>query len=78
MHYFSDTKERLAFVAKAVGLDDPNEYSVAEKEQINALAKELDRDIELYPVVHCWRTNNGSQLTFLVQVLQGPSRSRTP
>jgi hypothetical protein len=24
----------------------------------------LDREIELYPVVHCWRTDRGAQLTF--------------
>jgi hypothetical protein len=67
MDYFNDTKERLAFVAEAVGWPDPSEYSVAERERINAIAKEEDREIELYPVVHAWRTNyhGGSQLTFL-------------
>lgn len=66
MYECSDTKERLAYVAKAVGLDDPNDYTVAERDQINAMAKEEDRNIDLYPVVHAWRTNyhGGSQLEF--------------
>jgi hypothetical protein len=66
VHYFSDTKERLAFVAKAIGWDDPNDLTKAERDQINTMAKEEDRNIQLYPVVHAWRTSyhGGSQLTF--------------
>lgn len=71
MEYFNDVKDRLAFVANSVqehfaGWEDPNEYNVAEKDQTNALVRDLDREVELYPVVHCWRTSyaGGSQLEF--------------
>ncbi len=64
MHYTNDTRERLAIVANAVGWDDPNDYSVAEKDQQNALVRDLDREVELYPVVHAWSTDNGSGLKF--------------
>jgi len=67
--FFNDFKSQLAHVNRAVYGDRADEltnWKVAERDQINALAKELDREVELYPVIHAWRTNyhGGSQLTF--------------
>ena len=64
--YFNNTRERLAAVAKAVGWPDPNELPQEEKDEINRLTTELDREIDLRPVVHAWRTSyhGGSQLEF--------------
>lgn len=31
---------------------------------VNKLSSQLDHELELYPVVHAWRTDNGSGLTF--------------
>lgn len=64
MEHFADTRSRIAAVNAAVGWPDPSEYTVAERDQINALAKDLDREIDLRPVVHAWSTNRGCQLTF--------------
>lgn len=38
-------------------------WSLSERDQLEALAEELNRDLR-YPVIHCWATNNGRQLTF--------------
>ena len=40
------------------------EWSTEERDEIDSLAAKLDREIQLYPVIHAWRTNKGSQLTF--------------
>ena len=32
--------------------------------EIDALAQELNNDLELYPVIHAWPTKDGAQLTF--------------
>lgn len=64
MEYYNNTRERLAAVARAVGWPEPHDWTVAERDQINAMAKEEDRNIERFPVVHAWRTDSGSGLTF--------------
>jgi hypothetical protein len=67
MEYFADTKSRIAAVYAAVGIPDSDtDWTTAERDQINAMAKEEDRNVERYPVVHAWRTSyhGGSQLTF--------------
>ncbi len=57
---FDDTWHRIA---AANGGIDP-EWSVAERDQMEALADDMNRELEPYPVVHAWRTPNGSQLQF--------------
>jgi hypothetical protein len=37
---------------------------VAQRDQIQALASDLDRQLERHPVIHCWAIESGSQLTF--------------
>jgi hypothetical protein len=64
MYYANDVRDRLAMVASVVGWEDPNDYSQAEKDQQNALVRDLDRQVERYPVVHAWRTDKGSGLVF--------------
>lgn len=39
-------------------------FTVEEARQINAGAERIAQDTEDCPVVHAWRTKNGSQLTF--------------
>lgn len=39
-------------------------FSVEEAHQICQVTDQIVETIERYPVVHAWRTNNGSQLTF--------------
>lgn len=46
-------------------------FTIEEARDIDQLAEEIVRDIELYPVVHAWRTNNGSQLTFWCKHCKG-------
>lgn len=38
-------------------------WSLAQRDQLEALADDLNRDLK-YPVVHAWRTRDGSQLQF--------------
>lgn len=64
MEYYNNTRERLAAVARAVGWPEPDEWTADERDQINAMAKEEDRNIERFPVVHAWRTDSGSGLEF--------------
>lgn len=64
---YATFKDRLAAVAAAVpGWPDPDDWTVAERDQIIAMAKEEDSRVDLFPVVHAWRTryHGGSQLTF--------------
>jgi hypothetical protein len=67
MEFFADTKSRIEAVNAAVygsRADELTNWTVAERDQINSLAKELDREVERYPVVHAWSTDNGSGLKF--------------
>lgn len=69
LQYFADFKSQIAHVNRTVygdRADQLTNWSIAERDHINAMATEDDRNIELYPVVHAWRTNycGGSQLTF--------------
>jgi hypothetical protein len=57
-----ETWQRIAEANKAAGVD--SEWSVAERDQIEALADDLNRELERYPVIHAWRSKNGSQLQF--------------
>jgi hypothetical protein len=57
-----ETWQRIVDANKAAGVDV--EWSVADRDQIEALADDLNRELERYPVVHAWRTKNGSQLEF--------------
>lgn len=63
--YKEETWERINAANAAAGW--PTDFSVAERDQIDALARELDRQLQRYPVIHAWPTNNGSQLTFWCQ-----------
>jgi hypothetical protein len=57
-----DTWRRIAEANAAAGVtDDP--WSLAERDQIEALADDLNRELR-FPVIHAWRTTNGSQLQF--------------
>ncbi|AMU74388.1 hypothetical protein [Mycobacteroides abscessus] len=67
IRHFGDTRSRIeACNAAAYGesAEELTDWTQAERDQINALAKDQDRQIDLYPVVHAWRTDNGSGLTF--------------
>lgn len=64
MYYYSSFREHLVIVANAMGLPRPEDYNVAERDQIDALTRDLDREVERYPVVHAWRTSDGAQLQF--------------
>jgi hypothetical protein len=67
LEYFADTKSRIEAVNAAVYgslAGELTNWTTAERDQINADARELDRHVDLYPVVHCWRTDSGSGLTF--------------
>jgi hypothetical protein len=64
---FANTRSRIEYVNAAVYgslADELTNWTVAERDQINSLAKELDREVERYPVVHAWSTDNGSGLKF--------------
>lgn len=56
------TWNRIAAANHAAGVDP--QWSVAERDQMGALADDLNRELDRFPVVHAWRTKNGSQLTF--------------
>lgn len=62
MNMFDDTWHRIAAANDAGGIDP--QWSVAERDQMEALADDMNRELEHYPVVHAWRTSNGSQLQF--------------
>ncbi|MCV7100732.1 hypothetical protein [Mycobacterium palustre] len=64
MYYYSNFREHLAVVAADVGWPEPDDYNVAERDQIDALTRDLDREVDRYPLIHAWRTSNGSQLQF--------------
>ena len=86
--FFADTKSRIAHVNRAVygdRADQLTNWSVAERDQINALTEDSDRQIDRYPVVHAWSTDNGSGLKFWCKYCktehvhgrhQGPGRFR--
>jgi hypothetical protein len=73
MHYCNDTRERLAFVAASVGVNDPNDFATetypnpgwsggpvlhcGEDWTVAKLADELDQEVERYLVLHAWRTD---------------------
>lgn len=65
--YKDETWERLeaanAAGALAVGREHVA-FTVAERDQIDALARDLDRELQRYPVIHAWPASNGSQLAF--------------
>jgi hypothetical protein len=47
------------------------QFSVAERDQIDAAARDMDRAMSRYPVIHAWPTEDGSQLTFWCQSCKG-------
>ena len=56
-------------------------FTVEEARQINAGAERIAQDTEDCPVVHAWRTKNGSQLTFWCKhcsLLEGLHAPRVP
>lgn len=57
-----DTWSRIEEANAAAGVFET--WSIADMDQAEALADDLNRQLTLYPVIHAWRTNNGSQLTF--------------
>lgn len=65
MSQFNETWQRIADANTAAGVD--TDWTVAERDQMEAFADDLNRDLELYPVIHAWRTNDGSQLQFWCQ-----------
>lgn len=62
MHQLNETWERIHEANQAAGVRV--DYTVAECDQIEALADDLNRQVERYPVVHAWRTKDGPQLQF--------------
>lgn len=56
-----DTWQRIADANAALGLD--TDWPVAARDQMEAFADDLNRELERYPVVHAWQTSNGRQLT---------------
>lgn len=62
MSQLDDTWERIYQANRAAGVQ-PN-YTVAERDQTEALADDLNQELEHLPVVHAWRSKNGSQLQF--------------
>jgi hypothetical protein len=61
----TDTWDRINAANAAAGVFE--EWSVAERDQIEALAVELNLELEQYQVIHCYRTKDGTQLTFWCQ-----------
>ncbi|BBY86691.1 hypothetical protein MTOK_24730 [Mycolicibacterium tokaiense] len=62
MYNDDDTWNRIAEANAAAGID--TDWSVAERDQTEALADDLNRELERFPVVHAWRNKSGSQLQF--------------
>lgn len=62
MSHPDDTWQRIAEANRAAGVDV--DWSVAERDQMEALADDLNRQLERHPVLHAWRTKNGSGLQF--------------
>lgn len=56
-----ETWQRIRAANEAVGWAG---WPLAQRDQIEALADDLNRDLLRYPVIHAWRTKNGSQLQF--------------
>lgn len=63
--YKDETWERI-YAANAVGSPEwaNRLFSVAETDQIDSMARDMDRQIARYPVIHAWGTKDNSQLTF--------------
>lgn len=66
--YKDETWERIN-AANAAGSSGwaNRQFTVAECDQIDALARDLDRAMQRYPIIHAWPTSDGSQLTFWCQ-----------
>lgn len=62
MSELDDTWQRIAEANQAAGIDP--QWSVAERDQMEAAADDLNTELERHPVVHAWQTKNGRELTF--------------
>lgn len=62
MHQLDETWQRIDAANKAAG--GQVDWTVAERDQMEALADDLNRELERYPVIHAWRIDNGSGLAF--------------
>lgn len=62
MDQLDDTWARIYEANRASGVC--LNYTVAERDQMEALADDLNRELRRYPVVYAWRTKDGSQLQF--------------
>jgi hypothetical protein len=62
MSDLDETWQRIAAANAAAGVDF--DLSVAERDQLEALADDLNRELLRFPVIHAWPTKNGSQLQF--------------
>lgn len=56
------TWQRIYEAGKAAGVDV--DWTLAERDQMEALANYLNKELSRYPVIHAWRTKDGSQLQF--------------
>lgn len=60
-----ETWDRIADANNAAGWPSSSAtWTVAERDQMEALARDFNNDVELYPVIHAWPTQSGSQLQF--------------
>ncbi|MCV7230635.1 hypothetical protein [Mycolicibacterium komossense] len=57
-----DTWRRIYDANTAAGI--ATDWTLAERDQMEALAADMDRELQRYPVIHAWPTANGSQLQF--------------
>lgn len=69
MTILNETWQRIAEANAAAGVAD--DWTVAERDQMEALADDLNRELEWAPMVYAWRTKNGSQLQFWCQHRKG-------
>lgn len=62
MTLLNDTWQRIEAAHTAAGTGQ--QTTVAERDQTDALAADLERELQRSPVVHAWQTDNGHQLMF--------------
>lgn len=62
MSDLDDTWQRIAQANQAAGIDP--QWSVAERDQMEAAANDFNRELQRHPVVHAWQTKSGRELTF--------------
>ena len=57
-----ETWQRIAAANRAAGVDAG--WTVAQRDQMEALVSDMNFELDRYPVIHAWRSKNGSQLQF--------------